>query len=120
MFKLAIEVWFENYFKSIYTMFLSLGSTKSVVMGNTVHNIQTRRKNSKICICLSVSRMETLTFLLNCLSRNRVVPIVDILHFAELLVKIFIRGVNMKSTIVKNTKKISFIFIGEKTRKISA
>ena len=46
MFKLAIEVCFENHFGLIHAIFLSLGSTKSgyFFLGHPVHTTQTAQK----------------------------------------------------------------------------
>ena len=48
MFKLAIEVCFENHFGLIHAIFLSLGSTKSgyFFLGHPVHNYKRPKKKN--------------------------------------------------------------------------
>ena len=87
------------------------------------------KQGRKNCMrCLSSIWSETLTFLLNCLSRKTLITlsiknsrnavfIMDSLDFTELIVKSFIYRANMKGTIDKNTDRLIIYFLGERLEK---
>ena len=64
MFKLAIEVCFENHFDLIHAMFLSLGSTKSgyFFLGHPVESLQTKPSNGTNGINYLRARLSNLQF----------------------------------------------------------